>query len=907
MTTEGTATNPEVTTREAEVLALVARHLTNAQIADALFISTRTVETHVSALLRKLQLPDRRSLARHAETFPGLRVLPGRRAMPAPVTSFVGRTAERAALAATLAEYRMVTAIGPGGIGKTRLALSVATEVAPSHRAGVWFVDLFQVTDPAMVTAAVAETLGVPEQRSVSVDIALVASLADSDALLVLDNCEHLLPGVRECVERILTGCPQITVLATSRIRLMVPYERVFAVPGLSVTDHAGDAVDLFAARVAAATGGTPALDGARVAALCRALDGMALAIELAAARYSTLGLDGLEAGLDERLRFLAAGTRVVDRHRSLRDAIDWSYQLLSPKDRELLRNVAVFTSWFDVESARTVAGPERERSAVADGLARLADHSLLVVERGDPTRYRTLETIRQFGLEQLELSGELGSVGTRHERWCRDVMSALGAAEPDDAWCARFDNVVDDVRGALTRAREQPDGRDAATMAAELAGLLFLRGRPMEAQRRYEQAAEFGATDTERVGYLRLAAGAAASRFVGNETLRLLRTTADIARSIGDEGGAARDLAMMAMYIYRAPGIMAERHSPSEARALLDEARAISDGSPAAEAAIAVATDYGDLAAIDRARSAIELAEQAGDGVIHSAALDELIAIHLVQHDIAAAVRVANERINLLGTVPISALSGFEFGDGQLSASDTDLAAGDLAGAAAHAEALARLPFYRDEDHLAVCRLLMVGALAGRFDEVVQTGELFRIGWERAGRPIAPTLCRAAYAVAMVHGMLGDEERRAAWVRVTIEIGTDPVALSGWGNGWAATFDALLALHRGDLVEAGRRLAVDIDDPAIFGQWPSGQWRTWYAALWAEAAVLDHDPDAAERIRRSRPAARDNPIATGIVERAAAIAAGDRDALARLAVTFARLGCPYQQARTDRLAAELG
>lgn len=907
MTTEGTATNPEVTTREAEVLALVARHLTNAQIADALFISTRTVETHVSALLRKLQLPDRRSLARHAETFPGLRVLPGRRAMPAPVTSFVGRTAERAALAAALAEYRMVTAIGPGGIGKTRLALSVATEVAPSHRAGVWFVDLFQVTDPAMVTAAVAETLGVPEQRSVSVDIALVASLADSDALLVLDNCEHLLPGVRECVERILTGCPQITVLATSRIRLMVPYERVFAVPGLSVTAHAGDAVDLFAARVAAATGGTPALDGARVAALCRALDGMALAIELAAARYSTLGLDGLEAGLDERLRFLAAGTRVVDRHRSLRDAIDWSYQLLSPKDRELLRNVAVFTSWFDVESARTVAGPERERSAVADGLARLADHSLLVVERGDPTRYRTLETIRQFGLEQLELSGELGSVGTRHERWCRDVMSALGAAEPDDAWCARFDNVVDDVRGALTRAREQPDGRDAATMAAELAGLLFLRGRPMEAQRRYEQAAEFAATDTERVGYLRLAAGAAASRFVGNETLRLLRTTADIARSIGDEGGAARDLAMMAMYIYRAPGIMAERHSPTEARALLDEARAISDGSPAAEAAIAVATDYGDLAAIDRAHSAIELAEQAGDGVIHSAALDELIAIHLVQHDIAAAVRVANERIHLLGTVPISALSGFEFGDGQLSASDTDLAAGDLAGAAAHAEALARLPFYRDEDHLAVCRLLMVGALAGRFDEVVQTGELFRIGWERAGRPIAPTLCRAAYAVAMVHGMLGDEERRAAWVRVTIEIGTDPVALSGWGNGWAATFDALLALHRGDLVEAGRRLAVDIDDPAIFGQWPSGQWRTWYAALWAEAAVLDHDPDAAERIRRSRPAARDNPIATGIVERAAAIATGDRDALARLAVTFARLGCPYQQARTDRLAADLG
>jgi len=907
VTTVGAAKNAEVTSREAEVLALIARHLTNAQIADALFISTRTVETHVSALLRKLQLPDRRSLARHAETFPGLIVMPGRRALPAPVTSFIGRTAERAALAATLADHRMVTATGPGGVGKTRLALSVAADIAPSHRDGAWFVDLVQVTDPAMVTAAVAETVGVPEQRSASVDIALVASLADRDALLVLDNCEHLLQGVRDCVERILTCCPDIRVLATSRTRLMVPYERVFAVPGLSVTDDGGDAVDLFTARVAAATGDTTPPDGPRVTALCRALDGMALAIELAAARYSTLGLDGLEAGLDERLRFLAAGARVVDRHRSLRDAIDWSYELLSPEDRALLRSIAVFTSWFDVESASIVTGPGHERAAVADGLARLADHSLLVVERGDPTRYRTLETIRQYGIEQLQLTGELVTVGTRHERWCRDAMAALGRAEPDDAWCARFDNIVDDLRAALTYARDRQRPLDAAALAADLAGLLFVRGRPMEAQRRYEQAAELAPADTDRLGYLRLAAGAAASRFVGNEALRLLRVAADLAASIGDEGGAARDLATMAMYISRAPGIMADRHSPAEAAALVAEARAISDGSLAAEAAIAVAADYGDPAAGDRSERVVELAEQAGDDIMHSAALDRLIAVHLARHDIAAAVRVVDRRIGLLGTVPVGPLSGFEFGDGRLMAADTDLAAGDLAAAAAHAEALARLPFYRDEDHLAVCRLLMVGALAGRFDDVVQTGELFRIGWERAGRPVTPTLCRAAYAVAMVHGMLGDEERRAVWVRVTIDTGIDAADLAGWGNGWAATFDALLALHRGDLVEAGRRLAADIDDPVVFGHWNSGLWRPWYAALWAEAAVRDDHADAADRIRRSRHAARDNPIATAIVERAAAIAARDHDKLVRFAVIFAQLGCPYQQARTGKLAADLG
>jgi predicted ATPase/DNA-binding CsgD family transcriptional regulator len=337
-----TRVGAELTVRETEVLALIARHLTNAQIAEALFISQRTVESHVSAMLRKLGLPDRRSLARHAEELPGLQVRSGRRGLPAPVTPFIGRTAERAALAAALAEQRLVTATGPGGVGKTRLALSVAGELAPARRDGAWFVDLVHITDPAMVTAVVAETVGVPEQQTTSVDRALVASLADRDALLVIDNCEHVLDGVRACVDRIVTGCPDVTVLATSRTRLLVPYERVYVVPGLSVLLAGGDAVDLFTARVSAMTGDAIAPDAARVAALCRALDGMALAIELAAARFPALGLDGLESGLDHRLRFLTAGTRGGDRHGSLRAAIGWSYDLLSREDRALLRRVAV-------------------------------------------------------------------------------------------------------------------------------------------------------------------------------------------------------------------------------------------------------------------------------------------------------------------------------------------------------------------------------------------------------------------------------------------------------------------------------------------------------------------------------------------------------------------------------------
>ena len=563
VTTVGRAKGPDVTAREAEVLALIGRHLTNAQIAEALFISVRTVESHVSALLRKLELPDRRSLARYHDAEAGARVRTGRSMLPTPVTPFIGRAAERAALAAALAEHRMVTATGPGGVGKTRLALSVAAEIAPVRRDGVWFVDLVHVTDPAMVIATVAETVGVPEQRAASIDVALVASLAERDALLVIDNCEHLLDGVRECIERILDGCPHVTVLATSRSRLLVPYEWVYVVPGLSVTDDGGDAVELFASRVAAATGGRDRLDPRRVAALCRALDGMALAIELAAARYPTLGLDGLEAGLDERLRFLTAGTRVADRHRSLREAIGWSYDLLGPDDQALLRGVAVFASWFDVDAAHAVAGLGSERAAVADGLARLADHSLLVVERGEPTRYRALETIRQYGVEQLDAAGELDcrprtprAVVPRRDRRPRRRPS------PTTAWCDRFDRVVDDIRAALVWSAGDERRRVQARPAGRRPGRAAVRPGSTDGGPATVRAGRDARTcDPQRelatCGWPPAPPPAAMSATTPcgcsapPPTSRSRSATAAV---------AAVDLAWMSIYIDRCPGIMADK-----------------------------------------------------------------------------------------------------------------------------------------------------------------------------------------------------------------------------------------------------------------------------------------------------------------------------------------------------------
>lgn len=909
VTTMGPAVGAELTAREAEVLALIARHLTNAQIAEILVISQRTVESHVSSMLRKLQLPDRRSLARHAGSPSGTAVRSGSRGLPLPATPLIGRSGERAALVAKLAEHRMVTATGPGGIGKTRLALTVAEELAASRRDGAWFTDLVHVTDPAMVPTAVAETVGVVEHRTTSVDHTLVAALADREALLVLDNCEHVLDGVRDCVERIIAGAPGITILATSRTRLLLPYESVYVVPGLSVVDGGGDAVDLFTARVAAAAGEPVPLDTGRVATLCRALEGIALAIELAAARFPALGLDGLESGLNQRLRFLTAGARATHRHASMRAAIRWSYDLLAPADRALLRAIAVFASWFDIDSVCAVAGG-RDRAEVADGLARLAEQSLLVVERGEPTRYRALETIRQYGVERLAEAGELDRTRLSHEQWCRLAVATLRRAETaavDQDWCDRFDRVADDVAAALAWASGDEARRgQAAQLAAELAALLYARGRPARAQQRYEQAADLSPVLADRIRYLRLAAGAAASRYAGNDTLRYLRAAADAALETGDRAGATSDLAWMSIYLDRQPGIMADA-DPGAAGALREEAARVSDESRRSVAAIATArawgTDYRDPDALHLARQAVQLANDAADGELECAALDYVCTVYQDMDRPREARSAIERRLQLIRNLPVGAANGFEVVDALQVASDNLITLGDLAAAGEYADRLARLPFFRDEN-LGIVRRMVVDALAGRFDDVVRNAERFRIGWERGGRQAVPGLAKGAYAVAMVYGMQGNEDLRTAWRQVTLDLGIAADHLNDVVTGWAPTFDAMLALHRQAPADALNRLSADLDDARI-AMCPAIDWRPWYAAFWAEAAVLAQHHDASNEIDRARHAARDNPIAMTIIERAARIATGDRCGLDSLAATFLELGCPYQEARTRTLLRE--
>ncbi|MEV4004751.1 LuxR C-terminal-related transcriptional regulator, partial [Actinomadura sp. NPDC049753] len=579
----------DISPREAEVLELVGEHLSNAEIAARLFISVRTAESHVSALLRKLDVPDRRALA-------GRAAAGGRDAgaplpapvLPAPLTSFVGRASERAELAELIGKHRQVTAVGPGGVGKTRLALAVAADAAGAFADGVWFVDLVPVTDPGMVADAVAGALGLGEQPGRGMTESVAAALADRRLLLVLDNCEQVRDGVALFLERLLAACPQVTVLATSRARLMVPFERVYAVPPLSLSDGESDAVALFKERATAI--GWP-LDPPlheHIRSICERLDGMALSIELAAARYPTLGLDGLTAALSHPLRTLAGGPRADDRHRSVRAAVDWSHTLLEPADRELLRRVSVFVAPFTAAAAAEVAGAEQ--GVVVDGLARLAEQSLLVVRASaGATVYRALETIRQYGVERLTEAGELAGVRARHLRWCLATAAGLAAAGTD--WRPRFDAAADDLRSALAWAADQPDHRaDAHDLALRLAELAFTRNLVGESQQRYEQAAALAGEPAGAAAALRHAAAVAGCRMHGDDMYRLHRAAADAARRSGDTARAAADLATAATTVFRFSGTFVRTPPPEETLALIAEAREHAGNDPVARAAVALA-----------------------------------------------------------------------------------------------------------------------------------------------------------------------------------------------------------------------------------------------------------------------------------------------------------------------------
>jgi non-specific serine/threonine protein kinase len=390
--------------------------------------------------------------------------LPQRHNLPAPLNSFIGREAEIAEVKALLGSSRLVTLTSAGGTGKTRLALRVAGEALEEFPEGVWFVELASLSDERRAAQVVAFALDVTEEPGKPVIEALVKSVRDKRVLLVLDNCEHLLHGCAEVAKRLLQAGPHLRIVATSREPLHVPGEAVYRVPAMATAQ----AMRLFVDRARAAVGNfEPTPDNAQsIADICRRLDGIPLAIELAAARVRALSVDKIATRLDDRFKLLTGGDpTAMPRQQTLRASIEWSYELLSSPERMLLRRLAVFSGGWALEGAEAIAGGgELEQAASAlEVLANLVEKSLVAVDsRGE--RYHLLETVREYALEQLRESGEEDAVRDRHLAFYMDFASnarpgLVGSQQA--SWLARLDQERENLLSAHAWCARAAQGQE--------------------------------------------------------------------------------------------------------------------------------------------------------------------------------------------------------------------------------------------------------------------------------------------------------------------------------------------------------------------------------------------------------------------------------------------------------------
>ena len=592
--------------------------------------------------------------------------------LPAQVSSFVGREAELAEVRALVGGSRLVTLTGAGGAGKTRLALQVAGGLAGGGGDGVWFADLAPLGDPDLVAVTVADVLGVRQEPGRAVLDTLVEAVGGRGLLVLLDNCEHLIGACAKLADALLRGCPGVVLLATSREPLGIGGEHVYRVPSLGVPGEGDDpgvirdseAVRLLVDR-AAAQGvvlGWDAVGAAVAGRICRRLDGIPLAIELAAARLRGMPAGELEARLDERFALLTGGSRAgLPRQRTLRAMVDWSWELLNPAERAVLAALSVFAGGFGLAAAEAVAaGPEVPAAEVVGHVGALVDKSL--VQFGDagagPGRYRLLETVRRYAAGRLDALGPAAARAARIAH--RDYYLALAeAAAPQlvaagqAAWLDRLDAELGNLRAAVAVSQAEADPEPGLRLAASLRMYWQARGHAAEGAEALRALLEVPAAREAALPRARaLAAAAHLLQSAGGYA-----TAEDYCREALAIARAAGDDYLVADLLYERTWILLRQGQPGAALPLIEQgmglARRLREP-PHLTGRLFSARAYAANAEGDPAGAARDVAEalrlfrQAGDRLQAGAMLCNLSDYELWTGDLEAARRHLAESLDI-------------------------------------------------------------------------------------------------------------------------------------------------------------------------------------------------------------------------------------------------------------------
>ena len=865
-----------VTRREADVLRSVERHLTNAQIAAELHLSTRTVESHVASLLRKSGAKDRRDLARRAEVADG--VLGHLRTYE---NTLYGRHDISAELSQTLSTHRVVTLVGQGGVGKTRLAHEFVAGCRDTWEF-VAVTDLLPVASGG-VAASIAATLRVPE-RGAGLREAVAAAIGDRKVLLLIDNAEHLVAEVADFVSHVATRCARATLLVTSREALRLSPELVVAVPPLTdELEHA--ALALFCDR-------GHVREDSKLLPLIRQLEGIPLSLELAAYRLPTLGLDGLEAAMSSQLTLLEGGRDDDIRHRSASSVVAWSFDLLTEDEAHVLISLGAVRHGVDLASAALLV--DRSAADVATRLAHLTAKGLLSLHTSTAgARWRMSQVVREYTDAVTATDPSLVNDRARRARVWAHQRALAAAGEPGHL--PPGEELADLVR--LAKAEDDHgEGGALGHLPRAVATVCARAGRLKDAVDCLLVAATSEAPLSRRAQDLLVAADFAAARATGGElSARLPLQAAELAARNGDSLSEAKALAIAVINRCRFPQSAQALALLPDPEGLLKRARAAHPTSAELVALLSLAEAWYHRE-VDEAEVAVGLIEGVEDPAMLAGALDALAVLLGEVGRYRDARTAALRRISVLRTASEEDPATIrEMVDVRHMAARTAMVVGELAEAEDDAlpgsdsrvvDAIADLPRY-----------VRLRSLQGRFDEAIDSGDRLWDAWIRLEAAPAPWIGTAGACVVLALG-LTDDPREGLWRdRTRVMGGMDDGLVPPPLLAPLLTYvDARIALHRHDYADArhlaGRCFAT------FSNRWYEGFARGAGAEL-AAAAGLDV---AVALIEALDDHVRESDWADAVQRRSLGRLHEDQERFAAAASLWDRIGARFERAATASL-----